>query len=194
MQIKLNNVRLMYAKNLFVKSRPKDAGPEAKDKYQFEGVIEPGDTNDKALLAAILVAATEEWGENAKTVLKAVNAAGKIWARRDGDTKTDKEGEQKPKYAGKIVISAKNEIRPLTIDGARNPVTQDDNVFYSGCFVNVIVDVKAGSKPSKQVYAYLSGVQFAGDGERIGPGVVTPEAFEEVKGVGVKTAEAEDLF
>lgn len=179
MKVKINRARLCFAQNLFVASKPATASADSKVKFQIEALIEPTGENVKLMKDAINAEAQREWGEKATDTLKQVHAAGKIWCLRDGDLK------DRPEYKGKLVVSAKNETRPITLgsgpDG-RGAVTQADGMFYSGCYVNAIIDVKAGSKPSKQVYAYLLGVQFAGDGERLAGSAASADDFEPIKG------------
>jgi hypothetical protein len=174
MKIMLKNVRLCFARNLFQKSKPTAAGADAKEKYQGEFILEVGSPNHALMKEAINGAAKVEWGDKAEDTLKAVAAAACIWALRDGDLK------DRPEYKGKLVASAKNEIRPLVIDEARSPMDADDSRIYSGCYVNAIIDVKAGSKPKKQVYAYLLGVQKVADGERLSGSVAAADDFEEI--------------
>jgi hypothetical protein len=174
MKVTLNHVRLCFAQNLFKKSKPAAAGADAKEKYQGEFILEPESDNHNSLRAAITAAAKAEWGDKADDVLKKVAATDHIWCLRDGDAK------DRPEYKGKKVAAAKNEIRPLVIDQVRSPISPDDGTLYSGCYVNVIMDVKAGSKPKQQVYAYLLGVQKAADGERLSGSVAAADDFEEI--------------
>jgi len=182
MKIHLKNVRQCFAQNLFV-ARAFANDPDATEKYQGEFLIEPGSENHNAMKKAIQEAAVKEWADKAGETLKAVAANGKVWCLRDGDLK------ERPEYKGKLVVSAKNQIRPLVIDRNRAPLTLQDGKPYSGAYVNVILEVKAGSKPSKQVYAYLLGVQFVEDGDRLGGSVAAADDFEEIPDAGKTEAE-----
>ena len=181
MKVQLKNVRLCFAQNLFI-ARAFANDPEATEKFQFEGLIEPGSENHLLMKKAIQDAAAKEWTDKADATLKAVAAAGKVWCLRDGDSK------ERPEYHGRLIVSAKNQIRPTIIGRNRSPLTLQDGVIYSGCYGNAIVEVKAGSKPSKQVYAYLLGFQFAEDGERLGGSVASADDFEEIPDAGVAKA------
>ena len=176
MKVHLKNVRLCFAHNVFTASKPAVATADVKEKYRGEFLVEVGSENHTNMKAAIHAEAVREWGEKATDNLKAVAATGKVWCLRDGDLK------ERPEYKGKLVVSAKNEIRPLVIDQNRGPVDKESGRIYSGCYVNAIIDVKAGSKPSKQLYAYLLGVQLHADGERLSGSVAAADDFEALPG------------
>lgn len=173
MKVHLKNVRVCFAHNLFTPS--KFAGdPAAKEKYQGEFLVDPTSENVKIIKSAIEAEAKREWGEKAAETLKGVSAVGKVWCLRDGDLR------ERPEYKGKLIVSAKNEMRPLIVGPNREPLVASDGKIYSGCYVNAIIDVKAASKPNKQVYAYLLGVQFNADGERLSGSVAAADDFEEI--------------
>jgi hypothetical protein len=155
---------------------------KSDEKYSAHFLLEPNSPQVKLVKEAISAEATALWKDKAGAKLKAIAAAGKIWCLRDGDGKTDKEGEPINGYAGRMYVSAKNTLRPSAFDGLRQPVTAADGKLYPGAIVNAIIDVRVNNKPSDQAYAYLQGVQFVRDGERLGGGVVaSAEDFELVK-------------
>ena len=126
--------------------------------------------------AKIMAAATGKWGAKAADVLKQLQAADKL-CLRDGDGKSDYDG-----YAGNLYINASNKIRPLAIGGGpdgRGAVTASDGKFYSGCYVNMIVDFWAqDNQYGKRVNASLLGVQFLKDGDRLaGGGIAAADDF-----------------
>jgi hypothetical protein len=170
MKITLEKVRVCFAHNLF-KSSAFAGDPNAKEKFQGEFLIERTGKNFDLMFNAIKEEAKKEWGDKAEETLKAVQASGKVWCLRDGDLK------DRPEYKGKFVVSSKNEMKPLVIDENGSPVSATDGKVYSGCYVHAIIEVKAGSKPSKQVYAYLLGVKFAGDGDRLSGSVASADDF-----------------
>lgn len=174
MKVHIKNVRLCFAHNLFSPSKPRVASADSKEKYQGEFIIERDSEAFNLMIEAINEAAKLEWGEKAPDVLKQVKAAGKLWCLRDGDTK------DRPEYQGKMVVSAKNEIAPLLVDEHRKEIAKNSGKLYSGCYVNAIIDVKAGSQPSKQVWAYLLGVQFWADGERLSGASAKADDFDAI--------------
>lgn len=190
MKIQLKNVRLNYSKGLFHASAF-DADSDAK--YNGDFIFAKDSPNLKIIVDAIQSEATREWGEKGQEILKSVKASGKIWCLRDGDAKVNKDGNPIQGYPGNMFVSAKNTIRPLLIGGGpdgRGAVAEEDGVLYSGCFVNVILDVRAGSKPSKQVWAYLLGVQKCGDGDSLGGVTAAADDFEAIPGTEAATTGA----
>jgi hypothetical protein len=172
-----------------------EAGQDEKFSAHF--IIEKGSENEKVVRAALVTEAEKLWKGNAMSKLKTVAAAGKLWCLRDGDGKTDKEGNVLAGYAGKLYVSAKNTIRPLLLGADRAPVTQADDKLYPGAVVNAIIDVRVNNRPSDQAYAYLKGIQFVRDGTRLGGGApATVEDFEEIVPAKKdnKTASADALF
>lgn len=170
---------------------------EGDAKFSAHLIIERGSENEKVMLAALKTEAEKLWKQNAAAKLKAIMAAGKLWCLRDGDGKTDKEGNVLAGYAGKLYVSAKNTIRPLLLNADRSPVVREDDKLYPGAIVHAIVDVRVNNRPSDQAYAYLKGIQFVRDGTRLGGGApATVEDFEEIVPAksADKVASADSLF
>ena len=74
----------------------------------------------------------------------------------------------------------------------RSPLVAADGKPYSGCHVNVIIDVWAqDNQYGKKINAQLQGIQFLRDGEAFsGGGVAADQSdFEEI----TEGADAEDL-
>jgi hypothetical protein len=194
MKVHVKDARLFFARNIFVPSKPRTAAADAKLKYQLECAIDPGSENHRLLKEALMTEANAKTGGKGQDKLKQIAAAGNLWVIREGDLRLDKNDEVRAEYKGKLVVSAKNEIRPLIIGGGpdgRAPVTLEDGKFYSGCRVNAIIDVQIGDKPKWQAYAYLLGVQFCGDGERIGAVGAAADDFEPIPSAeGAKAADS----
>jgi hypothetical protein len=173
MKLHIQNLRLSQ---VYVHDVGKPFDADAKAKFSIHGIVERDSPVVGQMKAAILQVAKETWGEKAEAKLKAIGALGKIWCLRDGDTKSDN-----PAYAGKVFVAAKNEIRPLVIGPSREPLVAADGKPYPGCYGNLIIDIKASDLPTPQVYAYLLGVQFTKDGERLaGGGVAAADDFEAI--------------
>jgi hypothetical protein len=180
MKIRVDNVRFSQ---VYVHKLGKKFDENGKEKYSVHGIIDRDSPASKQVQAAILAAAKEQWGTAAEAKLKAIKAAGKIWCLREGDSKLDKDGNVYPEYAGKLFVSAKNEIRPSAFGPGREALTAEDDKPYAGSYGSVLIDIRAGDKPSAQVYAYLLGVQFIADGERLaGGGVAAADDFEAIPG------------
>ena len=95
---------------------------------------------------------------------------------RDGDEERDDEPEV---YGGMYFFNASNKKRPTVVDRDKTPLTEDDNVIYSGCYANVFVDIYGfDTAGNKGVAAALGGVQFKKDGEALGGKGVTADDFD----------------
>jgi hypothetical protein len=108
--------------------------------------------------------------------------------------KTDKvclhDGNLKAQYAGFediMYVSASNKMRPVAVNRDTSPVSAEDGVIYSGCYVNATVELWAqDNKYGKRVNATLLGVQFSKAGDAFGGGSVgSADDFESIEeGVG----------
>ena len=91
----------------------------------------------------------------------------------------DGDGTSRDEYQGHYTIKASTKKRPLVIDRNKSPVTEEDNVIYSGVYVNAIISLWAQSNQfGKRINAQLDGVQFARDGEPFGEGGIAADAFD----------------
>jgi hypothetical protein len=174
MDIKLQNVRLLYAAALFEPQRGPNGEGDPKHSATFGF---PPDHPVVALLkAAFQKVATEKWGAKAGEVYLALKAGNKL-CLHDGDAKADKEG-----YKGNLYLSASNKLKPLVIDGQLQPVAANSGLIYSGCYVNGTVQLWAqDNKFGKRINASLKGVQKLRDGPRLsGGGVSSVEEYEAI--------------
>jgi hypothetical protein len=181
--IKANNVRLLYAAALFTPQR----GPNGEGEPKFSATIAfPKDHPVVAqILAGFKAVAQEKWKETAGDVYLELKAGGKL-CLHDGDAKASKEG-----YKGNLYLSASNKLRPLIIDGLKQPLTAESGKPYSGCFVNATFELWAQeNKWGRRINASLMGIQFLRDGPRLAGGSVSsvddyeavPEAVEQAAG------------
>lgn len=131
--------------------------------------------------------AQEKWGAKAADVYLELKAGGKL-CLHDGDAKASKEG-----YKGNLYLSASNKLRPLVIDGLKQPLSAEDGKPYSGSFVNMTFELWAqDNKWGKRINASLMGIQFLRDGPRLAGGSVSsvddyeavPEAAEQAAAAG----------
>jgi len=77
---------------------------------------------------------------------------------RDGDAGAVKE------YKGSYTVKASSQAPvQLILDEDKNPVYDDNNIFYAGCYANVIISLWRSSNYNC-INANLLGIQFAGDG------------------------------
>ena len=75
-------------------------------------------------------------------------------------------------YAGTMSLKASRTKRPIIIDRDKSPLTEDDNKFYAGCYVNASLELWAQNNQfGKRINCNLLGVQFMKDGEPFADGV-----------------------
>ena len=189
MKLHLNNVRVSFANGLY-KASAMEAGQQ--EKFGADFILQPdsvvlrvnadGTKTKTTLKDAELAVATEAWKANAAKVLATLEASKK--SIRDGDLRVNKSGDVYEGYAGNTYVTAKSATRPLLVDANRQPVTEEDGVIYSGCYVNAIVELYANTQPTKKgVFAGLKGVQFVKDGDAFGGGApAAATEFDVVEG------------
>ena len=95
-------------------------------------------------------------------------------------------------FEDSLYITAYNESRPRLIDRSKHDVTEEDGVIYSGCYVNVVVDVYGMDDPVG-VFCSLGGVQFNRDGEAFSGGSIA--SLDDFEDLGVDESDnGEGLF
>jgi hypothetical protein len=112
----------------------------------------------------------EKWGEKWETIKKELKAKDRL-ALHDGDTKASSTG-----FAGKAFVNARNRVRPRVVDRDNTELTIADGKPYSGCYVNVSVELWAQDNTyGKRINASLRGVQFLADGTPFSGGAAANE-------------------
>lgn len=169
-RIQIKNVRMSYA-NIFT-ARAMNDDQEAK--YSAQIILSKDHPQIEAVKTAIANVAKEKFP-------KLVNG-NKISAKlktplRDGDMERDDDPDV---YGGMYFFNASNRKRPTVVDRDRTPLTEDDDVIYSGCYVNVFIDFYVfDTRGNKGVAASLVGVQFKRDGEPLAGRGVSADDFDE---------------
>ena len=173
-QIRLENVRLAFP-NLWEAKQVNDQGAA---KFSAAFLFPPGHPAEKAVKEALSQVAKDKWGEKAAELYKSLKAKDRL-ALHDGATKAEYAG-----YEGNLFVNATNALKPLVVDGNKQPLSVQDGKPYSGCYVNAKVEIWAqDNKHGKRINASLMGVQFVKDGERLAGGSVASEDdFEEIPG------------
>lgn len=150
--IRVNNVRLSY-EHIFT-----PYSKEEKEKKKYSGrFILPESTHAKEieLLQAHNLKLQKEY-------FKARIKSSDIYFR-DGDELG------KDEYEDTWYIAASETHRPQVIGKRREVITQEDDIVYSGCYVNVLIRPwKQDNTYGKKINANLLAVQFNRDGERFG--------------------------
>jgi hypothetical protein len=180
--LKLNDVRLdrvSLAKPFVGEDSPIDPATGKKvGKYHADLILassHPQYPKVKELMRAAVVAKFKDEAEQAITQMIHQD---KLCVHHGDVTRAGK-----AQYAGKLYISASNDIQPnvvvtengallSTVDGTLTPAHKA--YPYSGCHANVIVEFKAYNHPKggKGVSCYLNGVQFLRHDVRTGGGGV----------------------
>jgi len=182
MKILLKDVRLAFP----VLFEARTVNGEGKPAFSASFLMDGADPQVEAINNAIEQVAKDKWGAKAPTVLKQMRAQDKA-CLHDGDLKADYDG-----FGGCLYVSARNPVRPLTIDRDRSPLTEADGRPYAGCFVNASIELWAqDNNYGKRVNASLRGVQFLRDGDAFaGGGAASEDEFDMVE----DDVAAEDLI
>lgn len=161
MKIKLTNVRTAFLK--VWKAEAVNGGD--KPVFGTTLLLDPKDPQVQKIKDALAAVAKDKWGAKAPAVLKELAAGGKL-CLRDGDGKSSYEG-----FEGNVYLATSCKTRPLTLNRDKSPLTEEDGVLYSGCFVNASVELWAQDNAyGKRINAQLGGVQFFKDGDAFSGG------------------------
>jgi hypothetical protein len=177
----LNNVRISFP-NIFVAK----ANEQGKEQFSAAFIFEPNHAGIASLDATIDAVGKAKWGEKWPTIKKEMKAGNKLLVH-DGDTKASLAG-----YEGNLFLNAYNTVRPTVVDRDRSVLVAADGKPYSGCYVNVKLDIWAQDNSyGKRINAQLQGIQFVKDGEAFSGGGTSADAsdFEEI----ADGADADDL-
>lgn len=181
MKYHFNDVRISFP-NIF---EPK-ASENGALQFSAAFLFAPDHKGIKGLDEIIDQVGKAKWGAKWDTVKKELKAGDRLLTH-NGDSKASLAG-----YEGQIFFNAYNSVRPLVIDRDKSPLTKQDGKPYSGCDVNVIIDVWAQENSyGKRINAQLQGVQFVRDNVAFSGGGTSADAsdFEEI----AEGADAEDL-
>ena len=182
-EVFLKNVRICYAQNLF-KASAFEEGKEPKFNAQF--IISKDDTAQVKLMQdAIEAVAKEKWPDDSKTKNRAAGIIKSLKMTeficfRDGELKPDRE-----ELENSYFVAASNKKKPTAIMRDKTEATEAD--IYSGCYVNVKVEVYAFEyNTKKMIPATLLGVQFVKDGDAFAGGAKVADAdeFDDISDVG----------
>lgn len=181
MRVILNDVRLLYGNSLFESRRGPNGEGEAK--YSATVGFSPTHAAHELVKAAFQKVAEEKWGAKAGEVYLTLKAGNKL-CLHDGDAKADKEG-----YKGNLYLTASNKTPPLIIDGGKNVLKVSSGKPYSGCYVNLAIDLWAQDNNfGRRINASLAGVQFVRDGQRLaGAGIASADDFEAIPEAAMAT-------
>jgi hypothetical protein len=186
-QLFITNARISFANGLFEAS---SLEPNQTPKFGADFILQPdskvfeidaqGNRKPTTLKQAELEVATETWKANGAKMLASLEPSKR--AVRDGSLRVNKNGDVYDGYEGNTYVTAKSATRPTVIDADKTPLSQSDGRIYSGCYVNVRLDLYGNAVPAKKgVFAGLKGVQFARDGDAFGGGApARADEFDDV--------------
>lgn len=166
-------------------------GSQSGPKFGGNFIFDEDSPAYKAAMGEFMRVAEAKFGSNYKAFIAEMGKTQKCLRR--GDANLDKDGVVRNGFAGKMFLVAKNPARPTIVDKDKSPLTEADGRIYSGCKLNISVDIYATDKvgQGKRVDATLLAVQFAGDGEAFGRSVGSADDFEDISD---DVAEEADLF
>ncbi len=180
LKIRLDNLRCSFLK--VFEADAMDSG----DKPAFSGhfLFDPGDEENmaelKKLRQAMLKVAIGKWGREAgKRTLIALMKKN-LTCLHNGNDKTDADEKVMEGYENKKFLSARSYVRPTVIGRGREPLSEEDGLLFSGCWVTVYVNLWAQTgKWGKRINAQLMGIQFVKTGDSFGGGqAADPGVFE----------------
>ncbi len=132
---------------------------------------------------AINVALKEAYPKDSDKVLKKIQNDARSFPLKELDDGGFSLSTRRPQKKG----------RPILLDENRQPVTADDQKFYAGCRVNILVEFWAGNYSGDRVGCTLEGLQFAGDDQPFS--AQRSSSVDDFETVAVATMEtADDLL
>lgn len=174
MKVKLTDVRMAFPE-LF---EAVQFNGEGQFRYGANFFLPKEGAAHVAVSQAIMQVATEAWKGKAAAMVDEMKGNSNKFCLTNGDTKTYDGAE------GCMVLSARRnqkDGRPGIYNRDKSPLTAADGVLYSGCYVNVTVDIWAQTKDFPGIRCSLIGVQFNRDGDAFsGSATVSADDFDDV--------------
>lgn len=176
----LKNVRLSFPKLFKAEKSTDTSSPKFSAAFLIDPNTAEGKANIKAINAAIEHAKTKAWADKAEKIYANID-----WDRkplRDGNKATNAEGDIYAGYEDMMFVQASSaeKRRPQTLKRDKSPATEEDNVFYGGCYVDAVVSVYPVTEKDKGgngVFASIEVVRFRRDGEPFGSGAVDADDY-----------------
>lgn len=154
-------------------------------KFDATGLIQPDDKANIKALKKGMKEAIDEKGLTKKfeagkirwkgMCLKA--QSGELVDFRDaGGLVGEAEGKYREEFEDVLIVKASNVTRPVVKDRDKTPLVAADGKPYSGCYVNLILDVWCQDNDHGQrVNANLLGIQFKEDGPAFSGGATASD-------------------
>lgn len=177
-QIKFNEDGTILVKNVrgsylhVFEKWGKDEDPKEKWRYSGKFLLDNETHADEiGALKKHMLKLQQEW-------FKGKIGTGNLFFRNGADSGKE---EQENSW---VISASESRRRPQVLGKKKEVVTADDDVVYSGCYVNVLIRPwKQENSFGKKINSNLVGVQFVRDGERFGEaGVDASEHFDSEEG------------
>lgn len=86
---------------------------------------------------------------------------------KDGDEMTTSDGLAYQGHQGKVSIQAKSSFEFSRLNQMKKPTTEEDSLFYAGCYVNAVITIGfIKNTYGKFLAVNLGAIQFNDDGEK----------------------------
>lgn len=181
--VTLKKVRLSFTDGIKEKQRTSDE-PDAKEKFNFNIILEAGTKYDKenqAKVTAALEAAGEKAWKQPDAHVTIFEDNPKRVTYKEGKRFKNKEGKVYAGYEGNHAFSVSGpgggQRRPILKDKYKRDVEEKDilDVFYGGTYADVIVSFYGTDKGSRGIFATCELVRSHQEGERMGGGYAFSE-------------------
>lgn len=173
----LKDVRVAFAQGLFEASVV-GTDPNAKPRYGASFLVPPDHPQMKEIEEKIEAVTLDKWKAKGAAMLTALKKKDKT-CLHDGDDKANYDG-----YPGNLYITAASQesAPPTILNPDRTPWKKGDKKIYSGCRVNVSMELWAQDNSfGQRVNATVRGVQFYRDGDSFSAATAaSSDEFEEV--------------
>lgn len=191
-RIMLKNVVLAFP----ALAEPQSFG-EGEPAYGAKFPIKPNSEQQKAIEAAILAEAKEQWKDKADSVISMLAEDNKLCFTKKV-YRSKKTGEPYQGFDGAHYLSTRNaKTQPTVFNQYGEEITGKGEIerqAFSGAVVNASIEVWAqDNKWGRRVNCSLRGVMLTGEGENFGGGSA-PASADEFAGLAKAKAEAEDIL
>lgn len=184
--VQLKRVRLSFTKRLKTKGKTSDEA--TKETHGLNIVLDADSENHRKCIAALKEAGKQAF-KNENAYIDIAEDAPKRVCYREGRKFKNKEGKIYAGYEeGKMGFAANGpsggEKRPKLLDRRKRPVEEKDinDVFYGGCYADVVVSFYGTDKGSRGIFATIEAIRSHEEGERIGGGIdVDADDFDDLE-------------
>ena len=191
-QIRIKNVVLAFP----ALAEPQAFG-EGEPAYGAKFPIKPNSEQHKAIEAAMLEVAKEEWKDKGESVLQMLVDDGKV-AFVKKVYKSKKTGEPYQGFEGAHYLSARNsQTQPTIYNAYGDPVVgkaEIERQAFSGAVVSASLEIWAqDNKWGRRINCSLRGILLTGEGENFGGGS-GPASADDFADMLKAKADADDLL